>query len=119
MRSPTPCSRRAQTHPPTRQPVTATGTRTPSTPRGSSACRAAVGTALGRYRKWESSYGEPPADQTRAARTTIALSIPSSEVTRAVRTTRATSTAPSATHRCQVARRTNHPEMSLLRSPTL
>ncbi|GAA4008091.1 hypothetical protein GCM10022384_62470 [Streptomyces marokkonensis] len=50
----------------------------------------------------------------RAARTTIALSIPPSEVTRPACTAQAASTATSAAHAAPPAGRTNHPEMSLL-----
>ncbi|CAM5480755.1 hypothetical protein SALBM311S_12871 [Streptomyces alboniger] len=78
----------------------------------------AASTALGGWRTCGSSYGEPPAHQVRAALTTIALSIPPSEVSRAVRASVAPGTAASATHRYRLALRTNHPEMSLLRSPT-
>ncbi|GAA2576403.1 hypothetical protein GCM10010424_21430 [Streptomyces lienomycini] len=50
----------------------------------------------------------------RAARTTIALSIPPSGPTRAACAAQAASTVTSTAHRCPPAGRTNHPEMSLL-----
>ncbi|GAA4996359.1 hypothetical protein GCM10023257_43320 [Streptomyces hyderabadensis] len=50
----------------------------------------------------------------RAARTTIALSIPPSGTVRAACTADAASTVTSTAHGCRPAGRTNHPEMSLL-----
>lgn len=110
----TRCRRSAQAQASASRTVTAQGTRTRSTAPGSSACGTAARTALGRYRKCGSSYGEPPASQVRAARTTIALSIPPSEVVRAAWAADAASTVASTAHGCRPAGRTNHPEMSLL-----
>lgn len=103
LRNPTPWMRRAHAQPTTSSAVTVSGTSTHSTAVGSTACGTAANTALGRWRKCGSAYGEPPSSRVRAARTPIALSIPPSGPRRATSTTGAHSTTPSTSHACQEA----------------